>query len=355
MTPDRIAFLHIGLHKTGTTSIQVAFHRYSSPDLFTPDLGDPNHSIELVNAFISDPMRYGQNVRMGRSYKECRRLAQATREALSAQLSRNETNVFLSGEGLIHLTREELEDLNAFLKRYVSEVRVIAFARNPVDFCSSAYAEQFKDGCLEFGVPLPRFREKFEKFMFVFGQNQMEVVRYGGRGFDAVAHMADWLKVEAPMSQEVTRANVGLSLNACRIFFKLARLMRDRTPYERRKVLRQVLPHAEKFSGPKFQFSADLLRDELDYDDINWLEESFGLSFEIENALSKIDREVSVSKSADLEVTVADRAVFQKVFGLKSGDDDAMRTFIDKRLRSGSLAQRLGLSALRNRVLRVAR
>ena len=68
--------LHIGLHKTATTSIQDTFNQYvdelSDIGLFYPqirgfkeDQVEPNHGRMFRNLYGTNPHRWNNNIRMG--------------------------------------------------------------------------------------------------------------------------------------------------------------------------------------------------------------------------------------------------------------------------------------------------
>ncbi len=95
--------IHIGMHKTGTTSIQAALHgardALAERGVLYPDLG-PNHSHPLVSIFCGAPLDYYVNFYSGIDTPEkVESFNRRHRESLDAQLDvRSRMIVHLSNE-----------------------------------------------------------------------------------------------------------------------------------------------------------------------------------------------------------------------------------------------------------------
>jgi hypothetical protein len=96
-------FLHIGLHKTATTSIQKTLFLKKNSKLleahgyFYPKHWPDNHSIPLYSIFCDFPEKYHINIKKGYSINEIKKVNEAYLESLEQEIKKNkmlETNYF---------------------------------------------------------------------------------------------------------------------------------------------------------------------------------------------------------------------------------------------------------------------
>src|SRR5688572_11207189 len=124
-------YIHIGMPKTGTTSIQstLGYSRQSSEFRYL-DLGHANHSRGIIAIFSKTPECYPYFRQCGGSTEEFRRYAADMRARLEKELSENFQNKFIiSGESIIGLMEDELKDLHEFVSRYFTRIHIIAYVR----------------------------------------------------------------------------------------------------------------------------------------------------------------------------------------------------------------------------------
>ena len=324
----RTIFIHIGLHKTGSTAIQVAFDGYAGEKLVYPHLGDANQSTALVNAFTQTPETYRQNVLLGHDRQTIDTIRSTTRKTLFSHLKKDQRDILLSGEGLVHLSPEDIAGLRDALSPHTDQFKIIVFVRDPVAVGNSAFAERMKHGQFAFQIPQPKFRPAIEKYQIAFGHEAVQAVHLTP-GVDSVAAISAIMGIDPPPKPKMT-ANPTLSLPACRIFFSVNTLLSEYEPPQRRAMARKLLKHASDFEGPRLAFSPDLLRDHLNHEDIQWLDENFGITFDVETTLAKIDTATAVTSENDLAMTGEDRQRLASVLNLAEASDAAILRAADK-------------------------
>lgn len=153
--------IHVGLHKTGTTSLQNYFgnnrkklksHGIAYPALsingFTPN----NHSWPILNITLSDPNTYHLNI----TNKFSGALLESVIASINAQFLKlkdsKEKTLLVSGEGISTLKINELENLKAKLHDISNNdvvFEVHYFIRNASNYISSVIQERLKGGTRE--------------------------------------------------------------------------------------------------------------------------------------------------------------------------------------------------------------
>ncbi|MGZ9810330.1 hypothetical protein ACXN5S_07670 [Pseudoroseicyclus sp. H15] len=174
---SRVATLHIGMHKTGTTTLQHRLAGYDDGETKYLDLGYPNHSIPLKLAYLDNPPKafYASDDEAAwPAEREAarKRIAKALRDAAPA-------NVVISGEELSTFPNGPFRPrLISHLRRQVDEVKVIGYVRDPAGFMASEFGQRVQAGFRQFNLLAlyPRYRFRF------FGWNY--VMERAGNGFD---------------------------------------------------------------------------------------------------------------------------------------------------------------------------
>ena len=108
---DHEVIIHIGFHKTGTSSIQDTLAGYQTNDLCYIDLGAPNHSILLAHAFRKDLTKNTGFVDSDRYRKQAAMRGIAVRDALQRQLTEPKSRrSLISAEVLSQRTASDIVD-----------------------------------------------------------------------------------------------------------------------------------------------------------------------------------------------------------------------------------------------------
>lgn len=142
--------LHIGLHKTASSSIQETLANNVSllnqNGLNFPIFRGPenqslcNHSVPIQNIFRSDPQSYNMNIVNNWHTNDTHEFYK--RQLISFMQKPN--TLLLSGEDISSLTLQEFKALKRFFDGY--RIRVIAFIRDSYSYHCSATQQRVKGG-----------------------------------------------------------------------------------------------------------------------------------------------------------------------------------------------------------------
>jgi len=147
--------LHVGLHKTATSSFQVtcgnnrrelAAQGIHYPLFKISDKQTFNHSIPIFLLFSEHPERYNVSIKWGFS-RQVEKVKAQCREQLDAVLATHD-EVLLSGEDISVLTPAGLRSLRDYLQMKGFEVRVLCSVRKPYSFTCSEIQQKVRGGAL---------------------------------------------------------------------------------------------------------------------------------------------------------------------------------------------------------------
>ena len=138
--------LHVGTHKTGSTSIQRTLNKNRSHllKLGVTLFEGSNHS-KLHRCFTDSPESFH---RYYRSWNRNADQARIKQELKKHFLSKRDTIHLISSEDLSLLSEQSLSDLRDFLLKdcKISEITVVCFMRNPLDYLNSSLQQYIKPG-----------------------------------------------------------------------------------------------------------------------------------------------------------------------------------------------------------------
>jgi hypothetical protein len=192
-------FLHIGIHKTATTTIQRTLYSEHSilakEGILYPkfnigeDLID-NHSIPFYSLFCNNPKEYHINIRKGITTDESiKKLHKDYCNQFETQIANflGET-LIISGEDISLLSKIELINLQTYLTEITQpniNIRVILMCRHPVSWLRSVLQSRVKTR----GITIKKqtdnlllqshmYRNLIQTISEVFGQDSISVLRY---------------------------------------------------------------------------------------------------------------------------------------------------------------------------------
>lgn len=180
------AIVHIGLPKTGTTSIQEALYAtrerlLETSGIFYPSIS-PNLNNVLCTSFFDDPRKHIEAAMEGLdTLEKARAKSQTLLQQLQDDLkSANWETVVLSAEGLSNLNRHELRNMADWLSGYVDDWRIFFWVRHPLSYASSVSQELVKGGMtfaqmLSNGASLPSFEGRVNNIAHAFGREKIEL------------------------------------------------------------------------------------------------------------------------------------------------------------------------------------
>lgn len=232
-----LAILHIGVEKTGTTSIQkfLGLNRQilsTRSILFPQAPGRWNHT-NLAGYAAADEKCDDIRINLGiKSHDELLRF----REQFAADFDRELRDsacdtVILSGEHCSSrlVTREEVERLHRLLSRIFEAVRVVVYLRRQDEFLLSTYSTAVKNGRTQ-KLSIPKTDNQMQRYDFakildvwsdVFGRKAMDVRLFdrstmiGGSAVTDFIHAADLptdLLYEMPAEENRSLDNAALEV-----------------------------------------------------------------------------------------------------------------------------------------------
>lgn len=228
MKPD--LFLHIGMKKTGTSSIQATFFK-NRQRLLKHDINylsiNQNHSETIYPLFCEKPHLYHMNKRAGiDTVRKAQRRNATIERTLTRELQSNRSSRFvISGEDLLLLRAAGVESLRTKLEPFVREFRVIVYVREPYSFINSAFQQRLRAGAtyerLLRRPPLPRYY-RIGNFIDAFGRERIDIRVFDVEKFPEGSLIADFLDAlgadpTVARELEVARKNEALSHEAALI------------------------------------------------------------------------------------------------------------------------------------------
>jgi hypothetical protein len=298
-------YLHIGLGKTGSSSIQRflldhAAELENTHNIHYPDLGGVdhrfagNHSRYLRVLFGSEEETRKVDLLSGRNTREqAQQYRQEVQDNLDSGFEASSAEMLLlSAEGAAHLYRPALASLSRWLQQLGEEITLIACIRHPLGALSSEIQQRLKTGAtledLYQSPPHYRFKPMLVKMKEVFPRADIRVYDFARatrhpQGLEAA--FADQLGIEINVqrSSSARAANTAMSMEAALVLSSLNRLhpmVKDnqRNPLRSSGLLHEVtaIPGA-KYSAPAAVFST--LAQEVG-PQLEWLKATYQLELE---------------------------------------------------------------------------
>lgn len=148
-----LCIVHVGMHKTGTSSIQnILFRNLSDRRFHFANLETDNQSSAIYSLFADNPENYHIHRALGRATHEVLAYNEKNRRLLidGFYSCGNSVTELISGEDIGGLNESELTRLKRFLGQHFTTVKIIAYIRTPVSYITSAWQEIIKHGKSEF-------------------------------------------------------------------------------------------------------------------------------------------------------------------------------------------------------------
>ena len=149
-------FLHVGLHKTASSSFQETCAQNSSLlaslgfdyPLFKCDAANKNnianHSIPIFSLFNENPKKYHVNAKWG-VRKKIKQVNRSYEKQLESYLKSSD-NLIISGEDISVISRNSLRKLIDKIHQYNYTIQACAIVRSPYSTLCSALQQRIKEG-----------------------------------------------------------------------------------------------------------------------------------------------------------------------------------------------------------------
>jgi hypothetical protein len=305
MAPEVI--LHIGMHKTGTTSIQSALKNFDDGRVRYAQLNDVNHSIPIFSLFSKDKYEYQIHKNFGRSPDEIDTINDNTVIDLERELNMDREKIIICGEDISALKPDEVQSLLAWLKARTESIKVVAYVRDPVGFASSVLQQCIYGGMRKTCIPTPDYRNRFEAYSQCVDVDSIEFVEFKKTELvhgSVVADFCSRIGLDSSGLKE-HRVNESMSLECTQLLYHFNRfgilasgnsaLVKARNEF--------IYFLSQHFTGDSFKIPKDWVWAHMRMNDISWMEQVSGIQL----APSHLNPEdASESKALDvLEETMA--------------------------------------------------
>ncbi len=272
-----LCIVHIGMHKTGSSTIQHNLYTKEGKNFCYIDLGEKNQSFPIGSFFVHDPVRYHRDkVRRGMNREEIAIYNIKFDENFKKAVSSEEHDTFvLSAESISGMSKGSLTKMKAYLLRYFEEIKIVAYVRPPLSYVNSMFQQQIKSGRMKtFSIQnsAPRYRDKFEKFDKVFGAENVSLHLFDRTklvGGDVFLDFIERNSLEVS-TDRVIEANSSLSLEALSLLYVYYKYSDSFNNTENIKLINAL----SKFWSTKLRLGRKVLNPLLQdiKDDVKWIE-----------------------------------------------------------------------------------
>ena len=281
-------WLHVGMHKTGTTSLQVNLAKMKKTVgwRYIKVGGRANMGKALCAMFASNPQNHSAFDKLGIPLEEIivegEKLKKKLRKAI---LKTKQETIIISAEALsVAIDKKGIVALKEFLEPLCEEIRVIGYVRPPLGFKISIFQEAVKHGKSVFDIADRKvhYRKRFKKFDEVFGRENVILRKFDPANFShhcIVADFCEQIGIEGPARSDIERTNESLTREACGLLFAYRKFgpgygIGEDVIKENSRIIAPLFG----ISGSKLKVSKALLKSALGAErrDIGWMEKRIG-------------------------------------------------------------------------------
>jgi hypothetical protein len=224
----RTCHIHIGMPKSGSTSIQRSFSGLDEDRIAYLRLSDINHSYDLQKMFCSTYPTHPDAKPLHAVPAARAREREGLLGLSEGQIARDRRDCVVSGEIMYILFDEaDIGRLTAFLAPHFDRLRVIAYIREPLGYMRSLMQQLPQTGIPVFdpaGV-YPNYRKSLEPWITALGRQNVELVPFERQtliGGDVVSDFSMRLGLGKPIT--ATKAeNISLTAEAYAMVYAMQR------------------------------------------------------------------------------------------------------------------------------------
>jgi hypothetical protein len=273
----RTCYLHLGMPKTGSSSIQGAFHGFETNQVAYAKLRGSNHGPLMCMAFARNPEALPE-ARWQKAKPMRERLTLSDAKTTFMKAIATKKSLILSGEIMIdRLDDDEFSDMISTLRSRFDRVVAIAYIRPLASLAASQFQQRVKTGQRRFVIPSPDYRKRFEKVVSEFDPADIVWRRFDRadlmRG-DIVDDFSHILGVGTPPKNGILK-NESLTTEALAALYAFNR---HTAPWlklpVRNKLRARILEQLRVVGNTKFCLAPEIVaRHIAEYrDDIAWME-----------------------------------------------------------------------------------
>lgn len=280
--------IHVGMHKTGSTSIQNSLHGYSDEYFLYANLGNQaNHSLDIFSISSVDPHKHHLHKAQRRSENDIKEYNRKVKVNLNKAIAlANERTLVISGEDISALLESELRTMATYFEHHFDKISIVAYVRPPVGYITSAFQQGVKMGGpanFEISRMYRNYKRTFQKFDEVFGRDNVYLWKFDTKKFLDNCVVKDFcmrIGIELPPDQ-IRRLNESFSREAVSLIYIYRKFSHkfDFKPMPAREAI-QLANAISLIGNTKFRISPALLKPVFHKhkDDIDWIEARMGES-----------------------------------------------------------------------------
>lgn len=276
--------LHIGMHKTGSSSIQKSLNGFDDGRVRYAQLGGENHSIAIYSIFSEARYQKRFFVQRGIDRDEIDRKTAIYRDRLVSELQKDREMLIISGEDISRIPAADVPGMKAFFAPYCDEVQIVGYVRDPIGFASSQFQQLVKFDTRKIELPEPEYRSRFQKFLDVFGEDAVTLREFNRSKLVDGSVVQDLMDIcgirGTDWPEQVT--NESLSDEATRMLFHFNRFGPVTTGCRQAMTARKefVALMGKIFPGSSYRFPKEVFgKGSVDHDDLDWLRTATGIDF----------------------------------------------------------------------------
>lgn len=278
--------LHIGLHKTGSTSIQKALKGYNKDGVKTIGFEEENHSAPMYTIFSENRYEYHIWKRAAQNKNQINEHRQTYLKILTNHVcDKSKEKLIISGEDMSILSAEEKHKLIKFFIKFDISVKVIAYVRSPLDWATSVYQQIAQGGELREKIAT-NYEYALKPFLELLGKDNIHVFSFNDvqKNYHSIVnHFSNVLKIKLP---DVNRQNESLTVFQLALIYSLYSIkLQTNEDYHRYITRAKIVDvireyRCEGLASKKIdkKYFVPLLDDMIKKDE-EWLRDNFDIRF----------------------------------------------------------------------------
>jgi hypothetical protein len=282
--------IHIGMHKTGTTSIQESlWRRLDDPGFSYVDFDEANGSRAMAILFSDELEKFVGFRSLGWSATRIARYKKRVFALLEERLAHTPRDVcpIISAESCWCMNRVEFERIRAFMTDRGYRVRIIVYLRPWKQWNESWFQQSLKSEptSIQQLAVVDDYPERIEMLDSIFGREQVQVFKYAPSTFPegcVVRHFCEQLGIHFDAGR-IRRANDGLTLPAVQLLYAYWKFgpqhgLSELTWWAMAQVVQQLM----QLGGPPFRTHSSMIEAQMPemMRQRQWLEHRLGVPFE---------------------------------------------------------------------------